>query len=399
MALFLYQSIALPVLDSSQEPEQVTESRWHQPWADPRQTIFGKVSRGYAVALIASGMVIDPTILNTPEQVTESRWHQEWTQPARTRLDQRMRLPAYLAAPAFTISPTASESEPVVEDKWHQPWSEPQQLKVKLGAAKLHAAYQQAATVDPYALTQAEDATNEAKWHQGWSQPYLTTTARSRVALIASGGVIDPTALTQPEELDESKWHQPWSEPIRLDLRAARLKAAYQQAATIDPYALTQAEAVLESKWHQPWSEPRRSKYERYLATPAQQFFEFEPEPPDLETVEWYQPLSEPVRLKPRLITGAQPAFVIGAPPIVSFSWYHPLGEPVREKPKKYLAVYEQHFFEFEPEPPELEVEAWFNWLSEPQRQKVGLRKDMQPTTVGSPFPFGTAFARGYVIT
>ena len=68
-----------------------------------------------------------------------------------------------------------------------------------------------------------------------WSEPVRTRIAQHRIALIASGGVVDPVALTAKETVTESRWHQPFSEPVRV----AMLRPS-AEAAGASPIALVQ---------------------------------------------------------------------------------------------------------------------------------------------------------------
>lgn len=59
------------------------------------------------------------------------------------------------------------------------------------------------------------------------------------------------------------------------------------------------SETVTESRWHQPWSEPVRRKIDPQLAVALAASGAVFPLP--LFRIDWYAPLSEPVRFKPEL--------------------------------------------------------------------------------------------------
>jgi hypothetical protein len=112
--------------------------------------------------------------------------------------------------------------------------------------------------------------------------------------------------------------------------------------------------------------------------------------------LDWFQPLSIPVRQKPGLLPSemqfaATPSF----PPIVPFGWFAPLSEPVRTKPG--LRPGQQQFTSFNPQP--FVPFSWFEPLSEPVRFLPGLAASRQqfearpPQLRPTPTTFGTLSA------
>lgn len=108
MSRIIYPSLQAPVLDKSQEPEQVTESRWHQPWSEP-------VRRVFATALIVSGPIW-PLPVPTPPTISVASWEQPWSQPTKSK--------AFTPSPELAygyFTPTPS----VVNFGWYAPLSDP----------------------------------------------------------------------------------------------------------------------------------------------------------------------------------------------------------------------------------------------------------------------------------
>ncbi len=73
-----YPTLQEPVLDTPQRPEQVTESRWHQPWSEP---VRFKINGRLAIALAASGLFFVPQ--QTGEAIFVDKWINHWREPLR----------------------------------------------------------------------------------------------------------------------------------------------------------------------------------------------------------------------------------------------------------------------------------------------------------------------------
>lgn len=183
--------------------------------------------------------------------------------------------------------------------------------------------------------------------------------------------------LATPETVTEDRWHQPWSEPVRQKINPTLAVALIVSGATF--LSPTAGETVTLDKYYTNFAEPVRIK--PGLPTPEQTFL-WALEKPEDQTLEskWHFPWSEPVRLPPRLITGAQQTWAYGTfNPVYTFSYYLPLNEPVRLKPG--LGAHLQQFAvtdtNFIPNPANI-IEGWFNWYSEPVRMKPGLSASLQ---------------------
>lgn len=111
------------------------------------------------------------------------------------------------------------------------------------------------------------------------------------------------------------------------------------------PSAFT-AISQFEASWHQPWSEPVRSKPR--LQTGLQQAF-FPPGQLAPVNISWFAPLSIPVRTKPRLLAGQNPYFFFEPEPpiLLSMAWYQSFAEPKRFK--QGLPSQLQRYFEGPP--------------------------------------------------
>lgn len=159
------------------------------------------------------------------------------------------------------------------------------------------------------------------------------------------------------------------------------------QAKTEAPPGFISAVPQFESAWHQPWSEPVRKRVisvaliaaSGLTYVPAQNVII----PPESS---WHQPWSEPLHPKPGLGAALQRAFTVDTafvpnPRNLLEGWYNWLSEPVRIK--RGIPAVEQHFFEFEPEPPEFLDIPWYNWLAEPVRFPKGLKVYLQRAFIG----------------
>lgn len=73
-----YPTLQEPVLDTPQRPEQVTESRWHQPWSEP---VRFKISGRLAIALAASGLFFTPQ--QAGELIFVDKWFNPFSDPVR----------------------------------------------------------------------------------------------------------------------------------------------------------------------------------------------------------------------------------------------------------------------------------------------------------------------------
>lgn len=207
----------------------------------------------------------------------------------------------------------------------------------------------------------------ESAWHYPWSEPVrFKQDPRASVALIASGPFAP--VLTQTQIIDgfESRWHYPWSEPVRFkqDPKASiALAASGPFAPVLDPD--TEITNNFESRWHYPWSEPVRFKPAVLVAN--QPFIFYQPAPPETFTMPWFAPLSEPVRMPKRLPEPNQQFISYSYPkPLVSFSYYNWLSEPVRQRPGLGAALQPFQFFIVPQAGERITYDKWGYQWSEP---------------------------------
>lgn len=156
------------------------------------------------------------------------------------------------------------------------------------------------------------------------------------------------------------------------------------------------------------WSEPVREK--PGLRSYLQPFHTGEINPSVFSAEPWFAPLSEPVREKIGTKAANQSflAYVaaqtqnfplrsgeINFAEETQFSKYsYAWSEPVRVKPG--IQVSNQDYLFFEEEPPIEMMAAWYDWLSEPVRQKPGLGSYLQQTWTFDTTPVPTGRYYGW---
>lgn len=350
---FIYQSRTGPVLEPSQRPEQVTESRWHQPLSEPQRQ---RQPRGYAAALIASGVVISAHALTLPEAVSADKWAQPLSTPQTLA---RPGLPAHQQqAVAFVYQPPAAET--VTPDKWFVPLAEPRRSRPALLAGQHEERFEcfaEAVTVDRF------------------GQPLSIPVRISRLAPAAQPATFFTPAAPFNEAVSLDKWLRPLSEPVRV--RPALLVGDQQAFAFVkaDPFS----EASDAGKWYRPLGEPV-VKAKPGLRTGQQQSFIFA-QPEDVTVGKWLQPLSEPRRSRPSLLTGDQQhtALVQAAPFAESVSadrFAQPISQPtLRKRTTQPDAVSCAPYVEVASET--VTLDKWQRPLSEPMR-RIGLSAALQ---------------------
>src|ERR1043166_2467293 len=171
------------------------------------------------------------------------------------------------------------------------------------------------------------------------------------------------------ETVTEDRWHQPFSEPVRQRI-VPRLAVARIASGLVYVEAAPFAETVTEDRWHQPFSEPVRTR--RFPAA-EQQALAWQRAPAPFVATGWFNWLTEPVRIKPRLPEGEQQVLALGPWPAISIGWYAPLTEPTRVRPKVLVPAYEQQFQPFDEDI--IFVERWLAWGSAPVRVKRPLAR------------------------
>lgn len=409
----IYQSVAfpLPVEDTA------GEDKWHQPWSEPLRF------RRLAVAQQESA-----TDVFQVETIFEDKWHQPWSEPVRKKPSLRTALQDTIADVPFNedqgieakwhypwsepvrfrrFSVTQQQevtdvivTETIFEDKWHFPWSEPVRRR-----PSLRTALQDTVADIPF----VEDAGIEAKWHYPWSEPVRFR----RLSTAQQQAFIDPIAVPAGETVYEDKWHYPWTEPVRqkrgLVIRLQQTLAwSGFTPETINPdkwftplnepprpkvtirlgsqqFVSIDTNPLVSFGWSQWWTEPVRQK--PGLPARLQQFLSWPPLPDDSITgtmeSRWHQPWSEPVRFRRFSASQQQDVTdVISFETIFEDKWHQPWSEPVRQK--RGTPAYRQPFYTSIQNP--IVSFSFYNWLTEPVRQKRGLRRDLQQSLALSIF-------------
>lgn len=211
------------------------------------------------------------------------------------------------------------------------------------------------------------------QWLTPWRDPVRR--AGIVVALIASGAVISPWALTQPEAVTADRWVQPFSlPPIRKTL------PTYQQQSLAFVAPSGAPEVITADKWFNPLSDPLRAR----LSLPVydQQFLAFVKAAPFPETTtadRWLQPFGEPKRIRWPIY--AAPSFVTVVETVTTDKWFASFSLPVRSRPG--LRADEQTAFTIDPLALYGTVSryGWFEPLSEPVRIRPALRASQQFVT------------------
>lgn len=135
--------------------------------------------------------------------------------------------------------------------------------------------------------------------------------------------------------------------------------------------------------WFMPLADPVRLR-PRSPAAIAPWFF-YQPAPSPFVATGWYSPLSTPVRFKPGLAASLQQFLASPDPlPRVSFSWFGELSKPPKLT-KAGLNPSEQQFTAYQANPTTVTPFAWFVGLSEPPRFKPGLKAALQQFETQNP--------------
>ena len=364
----LYPIVQGPVLDQTQTPETVMESKWHQPWSEP---VRFKILPALAVVLAASsGNWFNPLPLaNADPSNIAAMWWTPWREPVRTLpslitaaqnaywgvnyvessvlaptawfnpFTDPVRVPARLTTGAQRADwgVTNVDSSIIAPTAWYAPWRDPVRVPLRLTTGAQKADW--LVEADPF----PETAT-ESRWHQPWSEPVRLKPDLGAARQVAHTGVYD----IEIEVIGPTPWFAPWRDPVRVPLRLA---PALNQFEPDNPWGMTQPESVTEDRWHQPWSEPKRFKPAlTYGAQKADFLVEAAPFPETVMESKWHQPWSEPKRY-PKDLGAPRQAFYFGntddtADLLSPTAWFAPWRDPVRLKPG--LLVDDQTFVGFQ---------------------------------------------------
>lgn len=250
MPRILYPILTEPVLPPGLQPEQVTESRWHQPLSEPVRL------RALPVAVVVAGLFWTPF---TPAPRADT-WLPPLSQPTlRSGLTT-----ALISSSGETWAPTL----PSLSLLWQQPLSQP---TVRL-------ATQQTPPAFVYAPAAASETITLDKWYQPLSGPEysigLPTPEQPYLSFVKAGPF--------PETVTADRWFQPLSQPL------ARGAAPF--VAEIGPVFVSAS-----VEWFQPLSIPRARAPSQYQAL-SYGYFVASAAPETITLDKWYEPLSIPVR-------------------------------------------------------------------------------------------------------
>ncbi len=309
-------------------PADTTDIKWFAPLSEP--------VRIKAALAAAQQQFLQPDV----EPNVSFGWFGWLSEPVRAKPGLR---------PENQHSFTA-DTEPTVPFGWVYPWSEPVRTRY------LTTAQQQALAWSVF--TPAD--TTDIKWFAWLSEP-----VRVRAALSAAQQPVF-TAGTQP--VVSFGWFEPFSEPVRVK---PGLRPEGQSVFAIG------TQPTVSFGWIYPWSEPVKTRVFQVAQQQALAWSTFTPAAATTD-IRWFAPLSEPVRLKPALLTSEQRPLTGDTKPLVSFGWYQWFSEPVRAK--RALPTGEQQFFAIGTKPA-ISI-GWYNWLSEPVRFKPAIPVSQRPVTV-----------------
>lgn len=191
MSRILYPIVTAPVLTAAQQPETVTESRWHRPFSEPVRW------RGLIAAIVVTTTIFAPPVVPTPVPVpTVAQWGQPPSQPVLRRS-----LPAAELAGAFQSPYIAPVPETVTVDKWFAPFGLPRFPRGLATSEQLPLSFVKAA---PFAETVTSD-----RWARPFSEPVRLRGLPTHEQAYLSYVRVPPVA----ETVTLDKWFEPFSLP------------------------------------------------------------------------------------------------------------------------------------------------------------------------------------------
>ena len=176
------------------------------------------------------------------------------------------------------------------------------------------------------------------------------------------------------ENVTPDKWHRDLAVPPQTSLtQYAYAVAIIASGVIVDPYILTQPEAVTIDRWQQPLEQPAELYTPRRLDTGSQQFLiapEYKEVSDGKKLPDWFRGLEQPFPIPQRLTTGGQQHVIYNPEYAIPIDrWLQPLSEPTAYRALSYraLQVTEQMFYTAEPQPEDLDFRSWYSPLSEPR--------------------------------
>jgi hypothetical protein len=178
-----------------------------------------------------------------------------------------------------------------------------------------------------YTTDRLKPALLEYDWHHPTEEPVFEAPR-----LVQEGtSVVDADQLTQPEDPTLPKWHRPLSEPL-FDVAPVEPGLFVRGP---DPSEIPTPTGVF-LEWWRPISEPIRALPALVQEGAVLVDADLLTQPEDPTLSKWWQPASEPVRLPDPAASlfgfSFHPAPIVAAP-LPEFGWFHPTEEPVFRGP------------------------------------------------------------------
>jgi hypothetical protein len=261
----------------------------------------------------------------------ESFWHQPWVEP-RTNLAQKLKAAVGVALVASGCVWSGFTPETITLDKWYPRFTEPVRVVPRLATgAQQYLAF---GTYQPIVSTVDR-----------WWQPFPTP---SRVSTRID---TNQPFIFAAETITVDKWFVSWKEPLPKPVLARGNQQAFTGLGNPLPPV----------GYYYPFSEPVRSKLG--LSAANQQFLAYTQFPIVVPPDRWWQPLSTPGRVLPRIDT-TQPG-VFATETITVDKWFAELSTPPKAKPRtpEFQAVAFGSY-----SPIVVPVDGWWGNLERPPR-------------------------------
>ena len=358
-----------PSAQAGTQPETTTVDRWHQPLALPTPA-------KPALAASQQAAFFAP-LSEAKETVSEDKWHQPFSLPVWTR-------PALLPGLQQTLAEPVSEArEATTVDRWHQAFSLPVWRTVLVTG-------EQPTLFEP--VSESPESVSLDRWLRPldlpvWSRPALAAGLQQTLAAPVS---------ESPESVSVDRWLQPFSQPRPVPLPVRGDFAFWSGytppvvaapvtwgwfAPFVDPLTkpadprqlagqaapLSQAaETTTVDRWHQPLALPQ-FRYTPAPYAPALSWSGFTPPVVPTVTWGWQAPLSDPQIRKLAASFDQAVAPVSTASETTTLDrWYQPLSEPVRLR--LVIAPDALTWSGFTPAPVVVPSFGWFTPLTDPTR-------------------------------
>jgi hypothetical protein len=303
------------------QKEQVTESRWHQPYSDPVRR------KGITVALIASGFI--GPVVPPPTPIFPDSWLRPLSEPVRVKPD--IGAPGKVRYPFIAVVPHIG---------WYEPLNEPVRPKTLAAANQTF----------QFFVAPSGEVTTADKWYKQFNDPVrrVATATRSEQLSIDTDPVVS------------FGWFGNLSDPSRPKSSVAG--QSYQF------FVAPSGEIITADKWFAQFRDPVRR-----IATPTryeQIIIDTDP----IVSFGWFGNLSDPSRRVATATRHEQPSWSL-FPDNVTYGWITPWLDLIRRVPP---TRYEQPSWSL---PGEVStVDKWFKSFAEPVRRIATATRYEQPS-------------------